>query len=187
MKSHYQTTLHNNAGTLCTGEPASRLVAVCHSRWTGDIPADHPQTVANAERLAACWNACHGLDLPPGIATGAVAALVAAAQQVHDWHRPAKHTPEDAAWRELRAALAPFGANPAPVSPEPSGYAFKTADGYLAQQGRNHWYESEPVGWALFTEARHAAALGASMGLTGEVVPAYPPADDISRDILNPL
>lgn len=126
MKSHYQTTLHNNAGTLCTGEPASRLVAVCHSKWTGDTPADHPQTVANAERLAACWNALHGLDLPPGIAPGAVAALVTAARELAEECDLLVGAPAE----RVKAALAPFGADPAPV---------------------------------------------------------YPPADDISRDILNPL
>ena len=118
MKSHYQTTLHNNAGTLCTGEPASRLVAVCHSKWTGDTPADHPQTVANAERLAACWNALHGLDLPPGIAPGAVAALVTAALAVS---RPLSKGWKVSDMQEriagLAAALAPFTTDPAPVSP----------------------------------------------------------------------
>jgi hypothetical protein len=38
-------------------------------------------------------------------------------------------------------------------------YAIKTTKGYLATQGNLYWFESAPVGWALFTEASHATAI----------------------------
>jgi hypothetical protein len=38
-------------------------------------------------------------------------------------------------------------------------YAIKTTKGYLATQGNRHWFESAPVGWALFCEREHAAAI----------------------------
>jgi len=31
-------------------------------------------------------------------------------------------------------------------------YALKTPQGYLATQGTHTWFESSPVGWALYTE-----------------------------------
>jgi hypothetical protein len=65
---------------------------------------------------------------------------------------------------------------PAPVSPpaKPYGYAVKTPGGYLASQGREWWFESEPVGWALYSTQEHAAGLAASHG--GEVVEIFKPA-----------
>lgn len=41
-------------------------------------------------------------------------------------------------------------------------YAIKTANGYLAVQGNQHWFQEEPTGWALFStkrDARNVAAL----------------------------
>lgn len=118
MKPHYPTTIHNNAGTLSTGEPAPRLLAVCHSRWNGDsTQSDREQTLANAQRLAACWNACHGLDLPPDIPAGAVADLVAAARAAMEAYDLRGYGIGEEA-QELEDALAPFARqNPAPVSP----------------------------------------------------------------------
>ncbi len=79
---------------------------------------------------------------------------------------------EDTAWHGVAITLRE---DPAPPAPErkPYGYAWKTVAGYLASQGRQVWYESEPVGWAVFTESDHAANLGASFGIAGETVPVY--------------
>ena len=72
-----------------------------------------------AERIAAMTpaaQACHGLDLPPGIPAGAVAALVAAARTLaDDFEREAKHCSGGYTYA-IRAALAPFTTDPAPVS-----------------------------------------------------------------------
>ncbi len=132
-------------------------------------------TIDAAPRLAA---ACHGLTLPPDIAPGALAALVTAARSLAEAYDLRGYGCGEEA-QALEDALAPFTPDPAPpVSPpaperKPYGYAWKTVAGYLANQGRNHWYESEPVGWAVFTESDHAANLGASLGIAGEAVPVY--------------
>ena len=39
-------------------------------------------------------------------------------------------------------------------------YAIKTNKGYLATQGREFWFEENPVGWALFTDKDQANAIG---------------------------
>lgn len=114
--------------------------------------------------------ACHGLDLPADVSPGILAELVTAARAVD---RADIYTHErPAALASLRAALAKL----APVSPppaKPKGYAWKTDQGYLANQGREHWFESEPVGWALFCEPDHAATLARSLDIPGEAVPVH--------------
>lgn len=162
--------------------------SILHDLDTGlTVATMADQSEETAARLAATWNACHGLDLPPDIAPGALAALVTAAREAEkllsglfreidlpgEWENGTGDSID-----AMRAALAPFTPDPAPVSPpaperKPYGYAWKTADGYLANQGGSQWFESEPVGWALFAEADHAANLGASLGIAGEVVPVY--------------
>ena len=74
---------------------------------------DDPETEGNAQRIVACWNACHGLDLPPDIAPGTVASLVAAARIGLDYLQrtnPLEHGNPDLGrtWGALEDALAPF-------------------------------------------------------------------------------
>jgi hypothetical protein len=169
MKTHYQTTLHNNAGTLSTGEPAPRLAAVCHSRWNGDAAvSDFAQTLANAERLKDCWNACHGLDLPVNVSPGALAEIVTAARALLEAYDLRGYGCGDEA-QALEDTLAKL--DPPPAEPKPYAYAVKTAEGYVANQGPQWWHESEPVGWALFGTREGAESIAGLRG--GEVVPVF--------------
>jgi hypothetical protein len=68
--------------------------------------------------------------------------------------------------------------DPAPVSPRPPkpyGYAVKTPIGYVANQGREWWHESEPVGWALFGTRENAESIARHHN-GGEVVEIFKPA-----------
>lgn len=177
-------------GTTLGGIP----VITCDSGCT-----TYGQRDADMTRAIDCWNACHGLALPPDIAPGALAALVTAARALliqEDWE--GEDVPPGSPVGLMITALAPFTRDPAAISPperKPYGYAVKTAKGYLATQGRQAWFEDEPVGWAVFGTEDHARAMleanhsmiGTAPHEGGEVVPVYRPADDIRRDILNPL
>lgn len=55
----------------------------------------------------------------------------------------------------------------------PKGYAIKTPEGYLTNQGKDTWLESTPVEWALYSSASHAQQYCPK---SGEVVPVYPSA-----------
>jgi len=65
----------------------------------------------------------------------------------------------------------------------PTGYAVHACDGkgYLATQGREHWYQETPDGWAMFPtedaardilEAHHSS-LGTETHQGGEIVTLY--------------
>ena len=57
-------------------------------------------------------------------------------------------------------------------------YAIKTNKGYLAMQGRAHWFEIEPVGWALYsteegardTAESHHSAIGTAANEGCEII-----------------
>lgn len=57
-------------------------------------------------------------------------------------------------------------------------YAIKTTKGYLAIQGNTHWFENEPIGWALLSTRKHAmdmleshhSAIGTASHEGGEVI-----------------
>lgn len=157
----------------------AQSAAVLHDPETAsDVATIHPtgdpeKTRDLSSRLAACWNACHGLDIPADIALGTLAEIVAAARALLADRYLADPINDDR-MAPIRAALAKL--DPAPVSPpaKPYGYAVKTPEGYLANQGRESWHESEPVGWALYSTQEHAAGLAASHG--GEVVEIFKPS-----------
>lgn len=78
----------------------------------------------------------------------------------------------------------PEDEDPAPPVPgrKPYGYAVKAnTKGYLAIQGREAWFESEPVGWAVFGTEDYARAMleenhsmiGTAAHEGGEIVPVY--------------
>jgi hypothetical protein len=119
MKSPFGTLTHNRGtGTLYDGTAKIATVEA-----PDKTPAGYAVEVTRAVRLRDCANACHGLDLPPSIAPGALAALV-------DWLRWSldemdKHAlPMDTKphRQAARAALAPFTPDPAPVSPPVSAF-----------------------------------------------------------------
>jgi hypothetical protein len=119
--------------------------------------------LANAQRLAACWNACHGLDLPPDVPAGILAELVKATDDVLE-----QVSRTDAGqWRDvdflkdyigkvLAAILAKLQANVAPVSPPARppdlvGHIVEAAHALV------HAYEAQ--GQSGLAEARELKAL----------------------------
>lgn len=127
------------------------------------------------DAMIAAHSACIGLEIPPDIAPGALAALLADCQAAWGRAHPALE--------DLRAALAPFTEDPAPVNSQgvrngepiplpPIGYAVKTPAGYIANQGNEWCHEAEPVGWALFSTRESAESIALHRN-GGEIVPVY--------------
>jgi hypothetical protein len=119
---HPVSVVGNYIHATVNGSPSHRI-----AYGMGDGP--QPEWTGNLERLVACWNACHGLNLPPDIAPGALAALVTAARdfaRLQDDGRQfdlchsvrdrfnAWNNERSAAREALAAALAPFTPHPAP-------------------------------------------------------------------------
>jgi hypothetical protein len=127
---------------------------------------------SNAKIIAFVVTACHGLDLPVNVSPGALAEIVTAARvllnrAIDGLDQSATHDgmKNCQAIARLRAALAKLD------PPEPYGYAVKTAEGYVANQGDQWWQESEPVGWSLFGTREGAESIAGLRG--GEVVPVF--------------
>ena len=164
-------------------------VYLCSFPGKQDLIATLPDFLEDRHKLAgeiaAAVTACHGLPIPPDVPPGALAALVAAARAMLDAQIDGGMDTSDKI-ADFRAALAPFTADPGPpVSPperKPYGYAVKAnTKGYLAIQGNQAWFESEPVGWAIFGTEDHArvmlegnhSMIGTAPHEGGEVVPVY--------------
>ena len=114
MKSPFGILTHNRGtGTLYDG--TAKIATVEAPERT---PKGYALELTCAVRLRDCANACHGLDLPPDIAPGALAALVRAALAAVPMHG----LPTMQQLAKLRAALAPFTPDPAPVSPDDIGH-----------------------------------------------------------------
>lgn len=113
-----------------TSRSFDHAAAVLHDPETAsDIATIHPTgtratTQGRAARLAACWNACHGLDFPDDIPAGAVANLVAAARDIFEGPmeghvRADEPDSFETRAKRLAAALAAFTGDAAPpVSPD---------------------------------------------------------------------
>lgn len=88
--------------------PAGMPVITCESGCT-----TYGQRDADMTRAIDCWNAMHGLDLPPDIPAGAVAALVTAAREALAAYDSRGYGIGEEA-QALEDALALFTSDPAP-------------------------------------------------------------------------
>lgn len=78
---YFQGTIHREADSadLRADELQVRLIAELAE---AEFPAETSH--ANSQRLADCWNACHGLDLPADLPPGTLADAVTALRDLHE-------------------------------------------------------------------------------------------------------